>query len=131
MKFTIRLFLALGPCLAIAQVTSADYRRAQSLSDKLQGLAVNIPGPVSWIGETHRFWYRKSVAGGNEFVLVDANTLARKPAFDHARLAASLSAASGEKLKAVTLPFSEVTFADMEQAIQFTIAGSMWRRSLS
>src|SRR6266851_5616582 len=131
MKFAIRSLLALAPCLAMAQVTAADYQRAQGLRDKLQGLAVNIPGPVSWIGDTHRFWYRKSVPGGNEFVLVDADTRARKPAFDHERLATSLSAASGEKLKAVTLPFSEITFADKEQAIQFAAVGSMWKCSLS
>src|SRR5258708_40304026 len=105
MKFAIGSLLALAPCLAMAQVTAADYQRAQGLREKLEGLAVNIPGPVRWIDATHRFWYRKSVPGGNEFVLVDANTLSRKPAFDHQRLAASLSAALGERLKAVTLPF--------------------------
>src|SRR5262244_1915539 len=131
MKFAIRSLLALAPCLAMAQVTAADYQRAQGLRDKFQGLAVNVPGPVSWIDETHRFWYRKSVVGGNEFVLVDATTRARKPAFDHKRLAASLSAASGENFKAVTLPFSEIMFADKEQAIQFTAAGAMWKCSLS
>src|SRR5258706_14520112 len=125
MKCAIRALLALAPGLAMAQVTAADYQRAQGLHDKLPGLAVNIPGPVSWIDETTRFWYRKSVAGGNEFVLVDASTLSRKPAFDHQRLAASLSAASGEKLMAVTLPFSDITFADKEQAIEFPAAGSM------
>src|SRR5258708_39738752 len=107
MKFAIRSLLALAPCLAMAQVTAADYQRAQGLRDKLQGLAVNIPGPVSWIGDTHRVWYSKSVPGGDEFVLVDANTLSRKPAFDHEKLAASLSTASGAKLKSVTLPFSD------------------------
>src|SRR6266850_8186462 len=131
MKFAIRSLLALAPCLALAQVAASDYQRAQGLRDKLQGLALNIPGPVNWIDETHRFWYRKSVAGGNEFVLVDANALSKKPAFDHQKLAASLSAASGEKLKAVTLPFSEITFADKEHAIQFAAAGSLWKCSLS
>src|SRR5262249_26571855 len=131
MKFAIRSLLALAPYLAMAQVTAADYQRAQGLRDKLQGLAVNISGPVNWIDETHRFWYRRSIVGGDEFVLVYANALTRKAAFDHTRLAASLSAPSGEKLKAATLPFSEITFADKEQAIQFAAAGSIWKCSLS
>src|SRR5262249_35475721 len=131
MKFAIRSLQALAPCLAMAQVTAADYQRAQGVRDKLQGLAVNIPGPVSWIDETHRFWYRKSVLGGAGVVLGDASALTRKPAFDHAKLAASLSAASGQKLKSVTLPFLEISFADKEQAIQFAAAGSLWKCSLS
>ena len=50
--------------------------------------------------------------------LVDAATLSKKPAFDHARIAASLSA-DGVPCKAGTLPFSEITFVDNESAIQF------------
>ena len=46
----------------------------------------------SWINESNRFWYRKSVEGGNSFMLVDAATQAKGPAFDHERLAAALSA---------------------------------------
>ena len=131
MKLAIPTLLALAPGLILAQGTQADYQRSQGLRDKFQGLAVNVPGPANWIGATNRFWYRKSVQGGNVFVLVDAETLARKPAFDHERLAASLSAASGQKYKAVTLPFSEVAFVDKEQAIQFAAAGSMWKCGLS
>src|SRR5688500_12613734 len=124
----IRFLLALTPFLILAQGTLPDYQRAQGLRDKLQGLAINVPGPANWIDETSRFWFRKSVQGGHEFVVVDADLLARRPAFDHEKLAASLSAASSNtKYKAVTLPFSEFTFVDKEQAIQFAAAGSTWK----
>ena len=131
MKFAIRAILALAPCLALAQGTSADYKRAQAVRDKLQGLALNIPGPVNWIDASNRFLYRKSVQGGNQFVVVDADTLAKKPAFDHEKLAASLSDSSGQKVSAITLPFTEITFADQEQSIQFAATGSMWKCNLS
>jgi len=131
MNVAIRLSLALAPCLLMAQGTSADYQRAQGLRDKLQNLAINVPGPASWIDETSRFWFRKSVQGGHEFVVVDADKLARRAAFDHEKLAVSLSAASGKTYKAVTLPFSEFTFADKEQAIQFAAAGSTWKCALA
>jgi hypothetical protein len=52
------------------------------LRNKFQALAVNVPDRANWIEKTSRFWYRKAVKGGTEFVLVDAETLARKPAFD-------------------------------------------------
>ena len=104
-KAIVILCLLLLPALIYAQGTQADYERANKLRDKYQGLAVNIVERTNWIGTANRFWYRKSVKGGNEFVLVDAETLVKKPAFDHEKLAASLSSASGEKFTALTLPF--------------------------
>ena len=123
--------LLLIPTIIRAQGTVDDYQRAQSLRNKFQGLAVNAPERANWIEKTNRFWYRKSVKGGNEFVLVDAETLAKKPAFDHQRLALSLSAQSGQKITALTLPFSSITFVDAERAIQFVAAGSTWKCELS
>ena len=113
--------LLVHPGTAIAQGTLADYGRAAALRDNLQGLAINIPERPVWIDSTSRFWYRKSVKGGNEFVLVDAQTLTRKPAFDHERLAASLSSAAGEKYTALRLPFTTIAFVDNERAVEFTI----------
>src|SRR5262249_9032202 len=108
------LSIVLLPVFLHAQGQRADYERADGLDKRLSGLAVNGAEGASWIGNTSRFWYRKSVAGGHEFVLVDAGTLAKRPAFDHARLAASLSKATGEKYTAVTLPFATVSFVDGE-----------------
>lgn len=123
--------LVLLPARAFAQGTTADYERALGLRNKYQGLAINLPEPANWIGETSRFWYRKSVKGGNEFVLVDAETLAKRPAFDHERLAASLSAAADEKYSALKLPFSEISFVDVEKAIEVEVGDSRWRCELS
>ncbi len=45
---------------------------------------------------TTRFWYRNDLAGGaKEFVLVVPEAGTREPAFDHVRLASSLSKAEG------------------------------------
>jgi dipeptidyl aminopeptidase/acylaminoacyl peptidase len=114
-----------------AQGTVADYERASKLREKFQGLAINVPERATAIEKTSRFWYRKSVKGGNEFVVVDAETLAKKPAFDHEKLATSLSEATGEKYTAVTLPFPFFTFVDSEQAIEFVTGGSRWKCGLS
>jgi len=123
--------LLLSPTIIYAQVTQADYERAAKLRDNLQGLAVNVPERANWIGQTSRFWYRKSVKGGAEFVLVNAETLAKGPAFDHEKLAAALSAAANEKYEALKLPFQSITFVDDERALEFAAAGSMWRCNLS
>jgi len=105
---------------ASAQGTVADYQRAITLRDRYQGLAVDVPEQVQWVRNTSRFWYRKSVPGGSTFVLVDADAQTRGPAFDHAKLADSLSTAMGGKYTAVTLPFTTFSFVDDDRAIEFT-----------
>src|SRR5262249_1193597 len=52
-------------------------------------------------------------------------------AFDHERLAPSLSSAAGEKYTATSLPFTSITFVDNQGAIQFTAARSIWKCDLS
>jgi dipeptidyl aminopeptidase/acylaminoacyl peptidase len=117
---------------AMAQGTVADYQRAMGLRDKYQALAVNVPEPATWIEKTSRFWYRKSVKGGNEFIVVDATTQQKKAAFDHEKLAASLTTAlTPEKpYTAVTLPFSTFNFVDGERAIEITVNNAPWRCSV-
>src|SRR5215510_1138825 len=45
-----------------------------------------------WFQENTRFWYRNDLRdGAKEFIVVDAEHGVRKPAFDHAQLAAALS----------------------------------------
>jgi dipeptidyl aminopeptidase/acylaminoacyl peptidase len=112
----------LAPRSARAQGTAADYARSAALGDRLSGLVVNDPGDPNWIGESDRFWYRKTVTGGHEFTLVDATRLTKSPAFDHARLAESLGRARGRSYTAVTLPFDEIEFTDDGGALRFTVS---------
>src|SRR5215468_12584230 len=126
--------LLLIPAFANAQVTQADYERAAGLREKFQGLVAGAPDSAEWIDKTSRFWYRKSVKGGYEFVLVDAETLAKKPAFDHEKLAAALSKAlppGDEAITALRLPFNEFTFVDGERAIEINAGQSRWRCDLT
>ena len=91
------------PTPAAPQGTLEDYRRAATVRQRLEGLTVGVPETPNWIGETNRFWYRRSVTGGNDFIVVDAATQQRQPAFDHASLAGGLSTAIGEEYTALTL----------------------------
>lgn len=124
------VLLALAPIALFAQGTAADYQRANALRDRFQNLTVDVAGPVTWIDGTH-FWYRKSVKGGSQFVVVDAEAQSKQPAFDHTKLAAGLSSASGRNFGALTLPFQEIAFVEVRAAIDFTAVGSMWRCSLA
>jgi dipeptidyl aminopeptidase/acylaminoacyl peptidase len=126
--------LFLLPAFANAQGTPADYERAAGLREKFQGLVAGAPDRANWIEKSSRFWYRKAVKGGYEFVMADAETRAKKPAFDHEKLAAALSESlpSGdEAITALRLPFNEITFVDGERAIEVNARGSRWRCDLA
>jgi hypothetical protein len=100
-------------------ISAADYDRARGLQARYRNLAVDVIDNPTWISNS-RFWYRKSVNGGNVFVAVDAtnpDSPQRAPAFDHDRLAAGLSATSGAQVTAITLPFTSFTFTNNGQAI--------------
>ena len=45
--------------VTIAQVTNADYERAQGLRDRYQYLATDVPDSATWVAGTNRFFYRK------------------------------------------------------------------------
>ena len=130
-SFAILLACVLSPAVLSGQGRLADYERADGLREKFQSLALNLPGRVSWIEKTHRFWYRKTVKDGFEFELVDADTLAKKPAFDHEKLAAALNAASGQKYTGAKLPFMVIRFTGEEKAIEFEAADFRWTCDLA
>ena len=99
--------------LCSAQGTRADYERALKLRETFQNLSTDIADPGSWIAGSTDFVYGKSLGGGrHEFLLVDAATGAKRPAFNHARLAESLSKASGVTYTPEKLPFTSVKFID-------------------
>src|SRR5262249_1150881 len=119
--------VALVPLSASAQGTPADYARAEGLRALYEGAVVDIAGPPTVIGRTHSFWYRKSVTGGDEFVLVDADTQQKRPAFDPEKIAQSLSKVTGNTYTALKLPFNNLTFTDDGTAFTTNVEGSPYR----
>src|SRR5262245_18434213 len=77
---------------AAAQGTREDYQRAeQFLAGNLRHRIYVADVAPHWIAKGSRFWYRKVGTKATEFLLVDAGRNATNPAFDHTKLAASLS----------------------------------------
>jgi hypothetical protein len=149
--FTTTLLLVFSSWTAVhAQGTLADYQRAHDLQSKARDLVVNTPGTPKWIGDSHRFWYARTVKEGDEYLLVDADIHTKKPAFDHAKLADAISKATGQHYTAQTLPFqplprgranggrgmgtspqtSPLTFLDDDKTIQFGVSGSLYKCDL-
>src|SRR5678815_82670 len=58
-----------------------------------------------------KFWYRVLTPSGSEFVLVDAVKGTRTVAFDHEKLASSLSTATSKKYTGSMLPFQVINYS--------------------
>src|SRR3954463_12347807 len=85
------LAVVLSSTVVNAQGTANDYLRADSLSARVRGKLVNAVTQTNWIGKTHFVWYQKTTPAGNAYMLVNAESAEKAPAFDHSRLAATLS----------------------------------------
>jgi len=92
------------------RVTREDYDRARRMF-RAASLVKNLQISPRWIGARDEFWYRRETATGQEFVTVDAATGRNRPSFDHAAVAAALSAAAGRQLSATSLPLTNLTFS--------------------
>ena len=121
--------LLLAPGVMHAQGTAADYRRADSLRARFQGLVVNVAEQPAWIPNSTRLVYRKLVRGGTEFVMVDATTREKRPAFDHARLATALGTATSGRYTPITIP-TGVTFVEGDTAVEVAVDSVRWRCGL-
>ena len=105
-------------------ILHTDYERARGLKATYEKAAGIVAEPATWIEDTSRFWYRRAGAGGNEFVVVDAATKQKQPAFDHARLASALSAATGRSFGAQTLPVARLSYRKDKQSLEVPIDGT-------
>jgi dipeptidyl aminopeptidase/acylaminoacyl peptidase len=122
---TIAMVLSAVP--VFAQGTQADYDRALGLRRKFEALVGNSAEAPRWIPRTHKAFYRRTVKGGHDFILVDADAKTKGPAFDQSRIAASLSSATGKTYTALDLPFNAFDFVDGDRAIQFAAESATWR----
>jgi dipeptidyl-peptidase-4 len=107
-------------------LTTADYARAErflgaSTFPLVSGASVR---PV-WLAND-RFWYRNATPSGVEFILVDPARGTRARAFDHERVAAGLSAATGKTYDAMHLPFTGFDFAPDARSIRVSVAGGRY-----
>lgn len=126
----VLLIGAMMPSTVRAQVTLADYDCALNLQEKYKGLVLHLADEAQWIGGTDRFAYRVTVKGGQQFVVVDAETQTRQATFDHARLAETLTKALGEPMKPDALLLKRFKLFDGGATLEFVHEGNYWRCDL-
>jgi dipeptidyl aminopeptidase/acylaminoacyl peptidase len=102
----------------LAQGTRSDYERANALSRRFAGKVFRASVAPQWIGESGRLWYRSDLPGGRrEFILVDPAQAKKERAFDHTRLAASLSKLLPKPVTADRLPVDRIAFPEGGQVM--------------
>jgi dipeptidyl aminopeptidase/acylaminoacyl peptidase len=131
--------IVLGCCITASgmaqgkQFTTEDYARAE----KFMGYNVNplvyhgVARPT-WM-EDGRFWYRDNGPTGVTFMVVDPAKGTKTPAFDQAKLASALTAATGGRMKADPnhLVISEITFSDGDESVVVGNGSRKFRCDLS
>jgi dipeptidyl-peptidase-4 len=126
MRIPIIAFAILAaPLAAAAQtppvVTADDYARAeQFLGTTTRQLVSGIPGRPTWLADGSA-WYRVTGANGARFILVDPDQRTRADAFDHERLARTLSDATGSRISGDSLAVMAIELADDGGALLVTL----------
>jgi dipeptidyl aminopeptidase/acylaminoacyl peptidase len=108
-----------------AQGTLKEYQRAEQLNGEMAHGVYNNPERVQWINGKHQFIYSILGPEGNRYVLFSINGNTRKDAFDHSRLAASLSKITGKAISGRELDLSNLNITEGGQ-LEFTAFGKNW-----
>jgi dipeptidyl-peptidase-4 len=131
------LFAILAFCLTMAalpvhgQGTAADYERSQKLPDLTRNKVFKDRVNPHWLSDKSRFWYRNDLPGeAREFIFVDAVKGERKPAFDHARLAAALTNATNKAHRGDRLAIDALDFSADGNLLRFESGEIHWKCDL-
>ena len=139
--FVVLMAAAATPLVTFAQaptaagasrvVTAADYTRAENfLAAAVNPLVFGGSVAASWLPDD-RFTYRRSTAAGTEFVLVDPTKRTRGAAFDHEKLAATLSKAAGSTFDPKRLPFQSIELSADGASVAFDTDRRHWSCDVS
>lgn len=135
LKIIVRVCLLSVPLFAVqnvaAQGTHSDYERALNLGKTTANKVFKQRVTAHWLADNAQFWYRNDLPDeAREFILVNAETGIRQPAFDHEHLARALSEATGQKVSADRLPIERLRFAESASQLLFTSDGKKWKCDL-
>ncbi len=115
------------------QITNEDYAKAEKfMSYNVNPLVYHGVSRPTWM-EDGRFWYRDNGPDGVTFVLVDPVKGTKGPAFDQAKLAAALTAATNGRMKADAqhLVISEISFSNGDKTVEVGNGSRKFRCDLS
>jgi len=124
-------FSALLPSLAMAgSVTETDYQRAERQLQKYTGKLVTGTVDYPKWATNGSLVYRSHTEDGNRFFKVVPETKKKSLAFNHKKLAATLSKVLDKEVKASKLPFYQIDLTS-ENEVSFAVKGKQYECQLT
>ena len=128
-RFTLWLFALLVIAVGLAtpraensNAPKANYELASEwTAQKVGRLVFDTSVNPRWLETSDRFWYAYQTREGRKFYLVDPIKKGKAPLFDHAKMAATLTAITREPYDSQHLPFTTVKFVKKDAAFQFDV----------
>ncbi len=107
--------------------TDEDYARAEAFTPwRMEGRLPGAVGPVEWLPDSSRFWFRLGTAGGWRFQTGEPSSASTRDAFDHDHLVAALTTATERKVRPERLELSNLSWPG-PSSIEFDFADDRWR----
>jgi dipeptidyl aminopeptidase/acylaminoacyl peptidase len=107
------------------------YRDMMLLDSTARNSVFKMGVQANWQTNGSSFWYRNLLGGGKtEYIYVDAAKNIQQPAFDHAKLAAALSTASGKTVEATKLQLNSLVFEPGNKQFSFRSDGKWYQYDL-
>jgi dipeptidyl aminopeptidase/acylaminoacyl peptidase len=128
----IRLILDIFPILILSQTisfsqgTADDYKRADDLARNTMSKVFYGNVRPSWIGNTGNLFYENLTPDGTEYVIVNAISKSKKPAFDQKRFVTAFESATGMKAEAGKLPVRNIIFSEKLGSFAFNYDNYNW-----
>jgi len=129
LSFFVAVQLASTSFGAFAQVTSADYQRADSIL-KLNDLVYHQINSVNWIDQTSNFWYQVKTREGVAYYLVDAAKSTRTTLFDTEKLVLQLNKQPGIKTTPKLVHLQKLKFDLRTNQFHFEFSNAYWTCTL-
>ncbi len=108
--------------------TQGDFERWRTYDERTRDLVFRDSVEPNWFGEQDdQFWYRvRTGKESHQFILVDAETGARRLAFDHRQLSELLSEATGSEVDSTRLQLKSLTFSSEPRSCRFQYGDKEW-----
>ncbi|MDN3594140.1 S9 family peptidase [Zunongwangia endophytica] len=113
-----------------AQGTIEDYKRAESIDTLFSNKVFNTPKSFNWLNDSE-FWYKNNAKNGAEYILVNADTKTKNKAFDHQKLAETLSTQLEKKIVSSKIDISALKFDENKSNLEFLIDTLKFNLNLS
>ncbi len=129
--FTTSIITNCSNAIEEQQLTAEDYKKATTFMDRNLNKSINNQiTEQEWLDDD-LLLYSKRTKEGKEFVLVIPKTKGKESAFDHLKLAESLSTKLNQSFNSKDLPLSKVKYSAQQNIISFSIGDDNYTCNLS